>query len=138
MYIYNDSSLFQLPYINVHTQLFLSHLQLVVLLGLTKDEGESLLSRLCNTRLCQFLGQYSMALYMLHDPVIKILVVHAQLLQVTIDESREHKDVRFTFSGTGIHPDALHCSYISVQYSCSTYNREANLFFGQQMGKELS
>ena len=54
----------------------------MVILGLTKDEGESLLSRLCSTRLCQLLGQYSMALYMLHDPVIKILIVRAELQQV--------------------------------------------------------
>jgi len=77
----NSTCDLKLPYINVHTQLFLSHLQLTVLLGLTKDKGESLLARLCTGRLCQFLGKYSMAIYMLHDPVIKILILHARLPQ---------------------------------------------------------
>ena len=60
----------------------MSHLQLLVILGLSKDEGESLVSRLCTSRLGQFLGRYSMAIFMLHDPVIKILIIRAQLEQV--------------------------------------------------------
>ena len=71
------------PYINVHSQLYFSHLQLVVILGLTKDEGNSFLGRLCRSKLVQILGEYSMATYMLHDDVQKIIIFHAQLPQVS-------------------------------------------------------
>ena len=70
------------PYINVHSQLFFSHLQLVVILGLTKDEGKSLLGKLCRGKLVQILGDHSMATYMLHDDVQKLIIFHAKLPQV--------------------------------------------------------
>ena len=60
----------------------MGHIQLLVILGLTRDEGESLLSGLSTGRLGQFLGKYSMAIFMLHDPVIKILIIRVQLQQV--------------------------------------------------------
>ena len=41
----------------------------------------SLMLLLHRSRILQFLGQYSMSLYLLHDPVIKYLIFQSQLDQ---------------------------------------------------------
>ena len=69
---------------NIYIQLWVSHLQLVVILGLTKDAGQSWTSRLCRTSVCQFLGNISMAIYMVHDPILKILIFQFSLWQEKI------------------------------------------------------
>ena len=70
-----------LPDIHIVSKLLSVHLQLVVMVGLTRDGGSSWLSSLCRTRLSQFLGSHSMALYMLHDPLIKVMIFRFDLLQ---------------------------------------------------------
>ena len=55
-----------------------------MIVGLTKDEGKSFLGRLCRSKLVQFLGHYSMATYMLHDSVEKIIILHVELEQVKL------------------------------------------------------
>ena len=67
-------------------QLFSVHLQLVVIVGLTRDGGTSWLSCLCRSRACQFLGNISMALYMIHDPIIKVMIFRFYLSQDVVLE----------------------------------------------------
>ena len=47
-------------------QFFLVHQFLMVIIGLTRDQGKSYFSWLCTTRLCQFFGLISMTLYLIH------------------------------------------------------------------------
>merc|ERR1712183_258584 len=56
---------------NIYLQLIGVYSFLVIIDGLTRDEGKSLLAKLCNLRLIQELGKISMTLYLTHDPFIK-------------------------------------------------------------------
>ena len=47
-------------------QLYLVHLHLIIIVGLTRDQGSSFLSRICRTDICQYLGLISMTLYLIH------------------------------------------------------------------------
>ena len=94
--ITRDFLLPSLPYIHIFSQLISPHMQLCVIIGLTRDGGLSWVSKLCRfntihvshlyiiifrSRVCQFLGRYSMATYMIHDPVIKVLIFQFHLSQ---------------------------------------------------------
>ena len=37
------------------------------------------------SRICQFLGRYSMAMYMLHDPLIKVMIFNFDLIQAGLN-----------------------------------------------------
>ena len=63
-----------MPYINLATQFVCVHLQLVIILGLTRDGGRSWLARLCRNTVVMFFGEQSLAIYLLHDPVLIYLV----------------------------------------------------------------
>ena len=54
------------PLISVFGQFFLVHQLLIIIVGLSRDQGKSYLSRVCSTRLSQFFGRISMTLYLLH------------------------------------------------------------------------
>ena len=115
-----------IPFINFHTQLFFCHLQLVVIVGLTKDEGKSTLGRLCRSKFVQFLGDYSMATYMLHDSVIKIVTLHVQLEQViTCLLSTTNKYI--ILAGPRNNPNLLHIPDIPFKHPGLTSYREADI-----------
>ena len=79
------------PSINYHLSLGLVHLQLVLVMGLASEQGQSRMAAICRlqtiqtrknnflccfrSRLLQTVGKYSTAVYLLHDPVFKILLL---------------------------------------------------------------
>ena len=70
-----------IPSIDESSQLFLCHIQLLVILGLIKDHEHSFLAKICKTRICQFLGNFSMAIFMVHDPVLMFIINNTNLKQ---------------------------------------------------------
>ena len=70
-----------IPSIEDSSQLFLCHLQLLVILGISKNQDQSFLSKVCKTRVCQFLGNFSMAIFMIHEPVIMFIIYNTSLKQ---------------------------------------------------------
>ena len=70
-----------IPTIQELSQVTFSHIQLLVILGLTKDEEQSWLAKLCRTHVCQFLGKFSMAIFMLHETVMAFLLYNTSLKQ---------------------------------------------------------
>ena len=70
-----------LPSIEEYSQLFLCHTQLLVIVGLTKDQENSYLAKMCKTRVCQFLGKFSMAIFMVHGPIIICIIFNTSLKQ---------------------------------------------------------
>ena len=70
-----------IPTIQESTQVTFSHIQLLVILGLTKDEEQSWLAKLCQTKICQFLGKISMAMFLFHEPVLSFLIYNTNLKQ---------------------------------------------------------
>ena len=79
-------------------QLLLVHQYLMVIVGLTRDQGTSYLSWLCTTRLCQFFGLISMTLYLIHQDMPLYLLwplhPHAQF-------DPQERQCSFIFIGTG-------------------------------------
>eukprot|EP00090_Calanus_glacialis_P034546 TRINITY_DN58178_c0_g1_i1.p1 TRINITY_DN58178_c0_g1~~TRINITY_DN58178_c0_g1_i1.p1 ORF type:complete len:178 (+),score=25.17 TRINITY_DN58178_c0_g1_i1:60-536(+) len=73
-----------MPYLNMRAQFFCVHLQLMVIVGLSRDGGRSWLSWICRSRVVLFLGRHSMAIYLLHDPVVIYLIFHVLLDQESI------------------------------------------------------
>ena len=63
-----------MPYINLATQFVFVHLQLVIIQGLTKDGARSWLARLCRNSVVMFFGEQSLAIYLLHDPILIYMV----------------------------------------------------------------
>ena len=51
-------------------QLTSCYLQLMIIVGLCLDGGKSHTSRFLKTRVMQFLGRISMALYLIHEPIL--------------------------------------------------------------------
>jgi len=49
-----------------YSQLFLVHLQLTIILGLSRSGNTSNLAKICNNFVAQFLGDISMVLYLIH------------------------------------------------------------------------
>ena len=71
-----------LPAIQESSQIIFSHLQLLVIIGLSKEDHEqSWMATICNTKVSQFLGQFSMAIFMVHEPVISFLLYNTPLNQ---------------------------------------------------------
>ena len=70
-----------IPTIQESSQVTFSHIQLLVIIGLTKDEEQSWLAKLCQTKICQFLGKFSMAIFMLHETVMAFLLYNTSLKQ---------------------------------------------------------
>ena len=70
-----------IPSIEESSQLFLCHLQLLVILGISKNQDQSFLSKVCKTRICQFFGNFSMAIFMIHEPVIMFIIYNTSLKQ---------------------------------------------------------
>ena len=70
-----------IPTIQESSQVTFSHIQLLVILGLTKDEEQSMLAKLCKTHVCQFLGKFSMAMFLFHEPVLSFLIYNTNLKQ---------------------------------------------------------
>jgi len=70
-----------IPYLNITTQFACVHLQLCIIVGLTRDGGGSWLSRICRSRAVMLLGKYSMSIYLLHDPVVKFIIFQVLLPQ---------------------------------------------------------
>ena len=70
-----------IPTIQELSQVTFSHIQLLVILGLTKDEEQSWLAKLCRTHVCQFLGKISMAIFMLHETIMAFLLYNTSLKQ---------------------------------------------------------
>lgn len=58
-----------------YIQIFTSHTQLLIVIGLTYTGGtaKSGFASMCCSTVCQFLGKISMALYLIHVPVIQYL-----------------------------------------------------------------
>ena len=76
-----SSSELDIPSLDESSQLFLCHIQLLVILGLTKDHEHSFLAKICKTRVCQILGKFSMAIFMFHEPVLLLLIFIINLEQ---------------------------------------------------------
>ena len=53
-----------------YLQFALVYVQLMVIVGLCMDNGKSMITKFFNTKLMQFLGRISMALYLIHEPII--------------------------------------------------------------------
>ena len=56
--------------IGAYFQLLLCYNQIMIIVCLCLDEGRSVMSKLFNSKVMQFLGRISMSLYLIHDPVI--------------------------------------------------------------------
>ena len=56
-------------------QTFLPHLQLIIVIGLCMDGGESFVSRFLRTKLMQFLGRISLSLYLLHWALMGFVIL---------------------------------------------------------------
>jgi len=58
-----------------YIQIFTSHTQMLIVIGLSYTGGsaKSGFASLCSSAVCQFLGKISMALYLIHVPVIQYL-----------------------------------------------------------------
>ena len=56
-------------------QTFLPHLQLIIVIGLCMDGGESLVSRFLRTKMMQFLGRISLSLYLLHWSLMGFVIL---------------------------------------------------------------
>ena len=76
LYNFVNTEYLGLPRICIYLQLLAPHLQLIIILNLSNDQEESVFSRVCGSRVCQFLGDYSLSIYMLHDLVFKLLMSH--------------------------------------------------------------
>ena len=63
-----------LPRVKEMAQLISVNIYMVIILGLCKDGGNSCLGWLCNTRVLQLLGKYSLAIYLLHDPIFRMFI----------------------------------------------------------------
>ena len=74
-YVFRSFTDLGLPEINTYSQIFFSHLQLVIVLGLENPGDNSISKRVCQSKVCQFLGQISLSLFMIHSPVYKIVIV---------------------------------------------------------------
>ena len=53
-----------------YLQFALVYVQLMVIVSLCMDNGRSMITKFFNTKLMQFCGRISMALYLIHEPVI--------------------------------------------------------------------
>ena len=53
-----------------YAQLLLCHNQIMIIVGLCLDEGGSVISKVFNSKVMQFLGRISMSLYLIHEPII--------------------------------------------------------------------
>ena len=56
--------------IGAYFQLLLCYNQMMIIVCLCLDEGRSVMSKLFNSKVMQFLGRISMSLYLIHDPII--------------------------------------------------------------------
>ena len=63
-----------LPRVNEMAQLISVNIYMLIILGLCKDGGNSCLGLLCNTRGLLLLGKYSLAIYLLHDPIFRLFI----------------------------------------------------------------
>ena len=54
-------------------QVFACHLQLMMIVGMCLDSGKSLTTQFFRTRIMQFFGRISMALYLVHKNVMKLI-----------------------------------------------------------------
>ena len=54
----------------MYMQVTACYLQLMIIVGLCLDAGKSITCRFFKTKLMQFLGRISMALYLIHEPLI--------------------------------------------------------------------
>jgi len=60
---------------NTVIQFLAIHSQLIIIDGLTRDGGKSILSKICNFRIMQEVGRFSMTLYLIHVPLMNWLCV---------------------------------------------------------------
>ena len=60
------------------SQIILVHMQLMVIYGLTVDDGRSMFGRFCRYKSCQFLGDISLSIYLLHQ-IVRHLVIEVLL-----------------------------------------------------------
>ena len=67
-------------------QLLLCYNQIMIIVSLCLDEGRSLISKLFNSNLMQFLGRISMSLYLIHDALIFYLqfLFNGKIFGITI------------------------------------------------------
>jgi peptidoglycan/LPS O-acetylase OafA/YrhL len=70
-----------LPRLNSPGQLVLVPLQLVVVRGLARPGDTSRLGRMCRSPALQWAGRHSMAIFLLHDPVLKAAIFRLWLDQ---------------------------------------------------------
>ena len=57
-------------FLGMFLQLTSCYIQLMIIVGLCLDGGKSHTSRFLKTRVMQFLGRISMALYLVHEPIL--------------------------------------------------------------------
>ena len=69
-YLFQDSEFFGRV-----LQFFAVHSQLIIIIGLCMDSGQSLTSRFLKTKIMQFLGRISLSLYLLHVPIIGYIIL---------------------------------------------------------------
>ena len=62
--------IFQDGWFGTAGQLLFVQIQLMMIVGLCLDGGQSLFSKFYKTRIMQFLGRISMSLYLVHEPII--------------------------------------------------------------------
>jgi len=60
---------FSNPFFNYYFQLIGVHVFLTIIVGLTKDGGLSMTSKLCSLSVFQVIGSMSLSLYLLHEPL---------------------------------------------------------------------
>jgi len=66
--------------------------QLVIIMGLTCDSGSSITSFVCRMAPLQFIGQISLEIYLLHDPVFTVAFIQFHF----------HQDSLITLAGSGM------------------------------------
>ena len=89
-----------LPHLSTLAQVVWVRLQVLVVTGLTRDGGRSLLSRTCRLPPAQWLGRHSLHLYLPHDPVIKLAIFRLQQPQEELATILGSTLVTFTLSFT--------------------------------------
>ena len=63
-----------LPRLNSQAQIVTVHLQLIMIVGLCNDCSGSVCKWLCTSKILMLLGNYSLQIYVLHDPVLKFFI----------------------------------------------------------------
>jgi len=58
-----------------YCQLFLVHIQLIIIIGLSRSENSSILARICSLSVFQFFGNISMVLYLIHLDLMQYFIL---------------------------------------------------------------